>query len=71
MIPKLHPRDDDVPEVLESLPESDGDWMFGYGKTPNAFVYIQDDKLCILPIDGGWLGVETDSLLGDIAPFAD
>lgn len=64
-------RDDDVPEVLDVLPKASSDWMFGHREQPNAFVFVRDGVLNILPSNGGWLGVDVNLLEGDIAPFSD
>ena len=63
--------DDDVSGIIEGLPRASSDWMFGYREIPNAFIFVRDGRLNILPSGGGWLGIEIERLLGDVAPFSD
>jgi hypothetical protein len=42
----------------------------GYGKEPNAYVYIDHaGRLCALLASGEWLGTEIENVEGDQAPF--
>jgi hypothetical protein len=49
-----------VPDICEHLPT-------------NAYVCVNTNyippRLEIWPTDGGWLGIESDQMLGDIAPW--
>mgnify|MGYP001600284981 CR=1 FL=1 len=38
---------------------------------PNARVFVDErGRLNIYLVEGGWLGVEEENLLGDVAPFS-
>jgi len=64
-------------EVIGSLPMEKA--SFHPKGEPNAWVYVDSihadgrKRLCILPKDGGWLGIEEqnwDKVQADLAPFA-
>jgi hypothetical protein len=67
-----HIIDEERDEIIAALPRKATGFC---PTTTNAFVYIDTTgRLCILPKDGGWLGIEQKNfqhLLGDIAPFCD
>jgi hypothetical protein len=67
--------DPEADAILAGLPRH-FDQESGYPKTePNAWVYIDaSGRLCILPTDGGWLGIDEKNLgyvHGDCTPFTD
>lgn len=63
--------DGELLDILKELPRSDESYMYGFGKQPNAFIYVDEDRLCILPVGGGFLSAHKYVLGADIAPFSD
>ena len=70
--PMMLGADREADAILNDLPRHlNAD---GYPKfDPNAWVYIDGSgRLCILPLNGGWLGIKEDNLVyvdGDFSPF--
>jgi hypothetical protein len=58
-------------DVLEALPRATDDWMFGHGQKSNAFVFLREGRVWILPFTGGMLDAPVSAFEGDIAPFSD
>jgi hypothetical protein len=65
--------DEERDEIVSALPTQ----PIGFAPTGecNAWVYTDPTgRLCILPKDGGWLGIEQkhfEHVLADVAPFSD
>jgi len=58
--------------IVSNFPKSDGSYMYGHNQPPNAFVYREEGRLCILPVTGGWIAIVDDGhFLEEEAPFAD
>ncbi len=63
-------KDTEAEEVMSSLPV-EAQWLGGYGKQPNAYVYIDfAGRLAIIPTSGGGLFIQKENVTGDVAPWA-
>ena len=62
-------NDDETQRILETLPTEP--FNGGFGKPPNAYVYIDYSGRLAIMLDGGytWLGAEIKDVIGDQAPF--
>jgi hypothetical protein len=62
-------NDDETKRILEALPTEP--FNGGFGKPPNAYVYIDDSGRLNILLDGGytWLGTQIENVEGDQAPF--
>jgi hypothetical protein len=61
-------HNDETQRILDQLPREP--LTGGFGKPPNAYVYIDDaGRLGILLDSGPWLGAKLEHIKGDAAPF--
>lgn len=62
-------HDDETRRILEQLPTEP--FNGGFGKPPNAYVYIDDAGRLGILLDSGhaWLGTKLEHIKGDAAPF--
>ena len=61
--------DDETKRILETLPVEQ--FNGGFGKPPNAYVYIDHAGRIGILLESGytWLGTEIENVEGDQAPF--